>query len=368
LIYSTYETLRSSGRAHWTGRTWLVSHFKDVEEALAHDHLTAKRVDRLFSHLFESRSLPAGVQELAGHLKNWTFFSDPKELKVDRKLIWEILGPGKFTDLPQTLAGFLEFKNDDLLQSISKPVRRKVLAVMFEVSEAKAAEICDLSDSIFDLITASSASMELVDRATVAVRKLIPLIEAAGIMCSPLVHAANGAAVVSQLMLLAVVSVFIDKAIANVLQVLLVEPKRWAALRAQPESIDLFVVEALRLESPTQITSRVVAKDFEFAGETMQQGQSVSLLIGSANRDEQVFSPAASFDPFRPTNRTLTFGLGGKRCPGEWLTSTVVKSVLLDFLNSNLGRKIEVSNAGALTFRWIINQESRRLDQLLLQV
>lgn len=368
MIYSTYETLRSAGRAHWTGRTWLVSHFKDVEVALAHEHLTAKRVDRLFSHLFEGRPLPGGVQELADHLKNWTFFSDPKDLKVDRKLIWEILGPGKFADLPQTIAGFLEFKNADLLQSISIPVRRKVLAEMMEVPEAKAAEICDLSDSVFELITASSASMELVERSTDAVRKLIPLLESAGIMRSPLVHAANGAAVVSQLMLLAVVSVFIDKAIANVLQVLLVEPRRWAALREKPESIELFVVEALRLESPTQITSRVVTEDFEFAGENMKHGQSVSLLIGSANRDERAFSQAAAFDPFRPINRTLTFGLGGKRCPGEWLTSTVVKAVLSGFLNSDLGRQAETVRTDPLAFRWKTNQESRRLDQLVIQL
>jgi len=380
LIYSTYETLRGSGRAHWTGRTWLVSHFKDVEAGLAHAQFTARRSDRLFSHLFQAGSADPRVQDLSRHLKNWTFFSDPKDMKADRKLIWEILGPDKFAGLPEMLGGFL---NDgfldttkagsepmiDLISSLSKPVRRKILAVMLEVSDVAASEICDLSDPIFDLITASSLSLEAVDRSADALQKLIPLVKASGAMQSPVTQIANGEAVVSQLILLSVVSVFIDKAIANVLQVLLVEPGRWAALHAQsPEHIDLFISEALRLESPTQITSRVVLSDCEFAGEKMLGGQSVSLLIGSANRDEKIFDRAPEFQPLRTTNRTLTFGLGGKRCPGEWLTNNVVKSVLATMLDSDLGRRLAAIKPGSLNFKWKPNQESRRLGALTIQL
>jgi hypothetical protein len=208
-----------------------------------------------------------------------------------------------------------------------------------------------------------------VDRSADALQKLIPLVKASGAMQSPVTQIANGEAVVSQLILLSVVSIFIDKAIANVLQVLLVEPGRWAALHAQsPEHIDLFISEALRLESPTQITSRVVLSDCEFAGEKMLGGQSVSLLIGSANRDEKFFERAPDFQPFRETNRTLTFGLGGKRCPGEWLTNNVVKSVLATMLDSDLGRRLAAIKPGSLNFKWKPNQESRRLGALTIQL
>lgn len=373
MIYSTYETLRSSGRAHWTGRTWLIPKFHDVEQALKLEAFTARRVEQLFDKSLFSSSAPAGFEELVRHLKSWTFFSDPKDSKVDRKLIWEILGPAKFSTLPDELNRFLAstslggLSQIDLLNSISRPIRKKVVAMMLNVSEAAAQEICDFSDPVFELITASSPvaaeKMEVVEKAIAGMNSLLPKLASADIMKSELVAESQAADVLSQLMLLAVVSVFIDKAVANVLQVLLVEPSRWHSLKTSPQDINSYIHEALRLESPTQITSRIATVDIDFAGQKFLAGQAISLLIGSANRDEEVYPAAAEFNPRRESHRTLTFGLGGKRCPGEWLTSTVVKTVVLNLLN----QRIDFSRA-QLNYEWTKNQESRRLKALSVQL
>lgn len=126
------------------------------------------------------------------------------------------------------------------------------------------------------------------------------------------------------------------------------------------------VREALRLESPTQVTSRVALHDFEWRGQAIKAGDQVSLVIGSANRDASVFADAASFLVTSLDSKPLTFGLGGKRCPGEWMTGAIVEEVFRSLLKVTSQEGSQVPKIQEIT--WITNPESRRPTKLIVQI
>ena len=77
------------------------------------------------------------------------------------------------------------------------------------------------------------------------------------------------------------------------------------------------IEEVARFDSPVQNTRRFVETAGIVAGEVMQAGDAVLVLLAAANRD-----PAANPDPDRfnlqrPDRRLFTFGLGAHACPGR---------------------------------------------------
>jgi cytochrome P450 len=95
---------------------------------------------------------------------------------------------------------------------------------------------------------------------------------------------------------------------------------QWAALRAAPEGWADAVEEVLRHDSPVQITGRTAKADVELAGQRLRAGTRVTLLLGAANRDPEVFADPARFDVTRANAREhLAFSGGIHYCLGAGL-------------------------------------------------
>jgi cytochrome P450 len=75
---------------------------------------------------------------------------------------------------------------------------------------------------------------------------------------------------------------------------------------------------------PRQVTSTV-----ELSGLTLEAGARIGVLIGSANRDEEIFPESARFDIRRSKNQHLAFGGGVHYCLGVWASRTLVGGVVL---------------------------------------
>jgi cytochrome P450 len=95
------------------------------------------------------------------------------------------------------------------------------------------------------------------------------------------------------------------------------QPEIPARLRAQPELIPAAVEELLRLEPPFIAIGRTAMHDAEIGGRAIAQGDKVLVYWASANRDEDEFAAAETFDPERRVNRHLAFGAGPHRCAGS---------------------------------------------------
>lgn len=105
-------------------------------------------------------------------------------------------------------------------------------------------------------------------------------------------------------------------------------------LRADPDLIDPFLDECLRLDSPFRGHYRVVTRDTELGGVALEAGSHLLLLWGAANRDPQRFPEPERLDVSRPGIRQhLAFGKGLHFCIGSSLArmeATAALRILLE--------------------------------------
>ncbi len=106
--------------------------------------------------------------------------------------------------------------------------------------------------------------------------------------------------------------------LGNGLAILLNRPNLTAAVRSGRITTAAFVEEALRYESPVQLTTRVARADGLVVEDVpIPLGCDVILLLGAANRDPAVYPHPDHFDPTRADNRPLSFGAGQHICIGN---------------------------------------------------
>lgn len=108
--------------------------------------------------------------------------------------------------------------------------------------------------------------------------------------------------------------------IANGVWQLLDHPDQLEALKAEPALWPNAVDEILRFDSPVQATVRIAAEDTEVCGHEVPVGRFVSLMLGGANRDPDVFADPNRFDIERANARDhLAFSAGIHFCLGASL-------------------------------------------------
>jgi cytochrome P450 len=96
-------------------------------------------------------------------------------------------------------------------------------------------------------------------------------------------------------------------------------PDQRQLLLDDPSLMSNAVEELMRFEAPSPTQSRWVAKDVEYHGVTIPAGSKISLLNGSADRDERHFPDPDVFDVRRDIDRQLAFGYGAHFCIGAAL-------------------------------------------------
>jgi len=100
---------------------------------------------------------------------------------------------------------------------------------------------------------------------------------------------------------------------------LLEHPGQFARLRAEPGLLDTAVEEILRWTTPGMHILRTASADVTVSGQRIRRGEQAVVWIVSANRDDEAFERAGSFDVSRSPNRHLTFGIGEHYCLGAAL-------------------------------------------------
>jgi cytochrome P450 len=104
--------------------------------------------------------------------------------------------------------------------------------------------------------------------------------------------------------------------IANGILTLLNLPDQRDELRENPSLMPSAIDEMLRYETPLQRVHKLVAKDVEIRGTTINKGQVVLQMLGAANRDSVHFPDPDRFDIRRNGPRNFAFGHGIHFCLG----------------------------------------------------
>jgi cytochrome P450 len=124
------------------------------------------------------------------------------------------------------------------------------------------------------------------------------------------------------------------------------------------------VEEVLRFQGPVQGISRVAPTNRRLYGETLQAGQSVVILVGSANRDPLRFPDPERFDIERKHNPHLTFGAGSHTCLGSHLARLEAQVVLSMLLRRY--KRIELCDADPPWTETLLVRGLKRLNLALV--
>jgi cytochrome P450 len=100
---------------------------------------------------------------------------------------------------------------------------------------------------------------------------------------------------------------------------LLSHPAQLAELRDDRSLLPYAVEEILRWANPLHYFRRTATVDTDLHGVPIRAGDKVAMWYTSANRDEDVFTDAQSFDTHRHPNPHLSFGLAQHFCLGVHL-------------------------------------------------
>ncbi len=104
--------------------------------------------------------------------------------------------------------------------------------------------------------------------------------------------------------------------IGNGVVALLERPETLALLRNDRALLPAAVEEILRMESPNQLGNRTTTEAVNIRGVTIPRDSVITLCIGAANRDDDVFIEPDRFDLGREPNPHLAFGGGIHTCAG----------------------------------------------------
>jgi len=106
-------------------------------------------------------------------------------------------------------------------------------------------------------------------------------------------------------------------AFGNGMVAALQRPDQTALLRDNSRGItNTALEEFMRFDAPLHMFERTATADTEIGGVSIKEGQKIAALIGSANRDETVFSTPESMDLTRDPNPHIGFGAGIHFCIG----------------------------------------------------
>jgi hypothetical protein len=128
------------------------------------------------------------------------------------------------------------------------------------------------------------------------------------------------------------------KLLGNALFHLSGHPDQRDQVLAPSAGVDLvapWVEETLRFDTSTQMLARYVTRDVEMHGQIMPAGSKLLLFLGSANRDERVFTRPTEFDIHRPKDelgQSLSFGTGRHFCLGANLARLEAGVVLRELV------------------------------------
>ena len=109
------------------------------------------------------------------------------------------------------------------------------------------------------------------------------------------------------------------RAMGNCLFALLDHPDVLARVVANRELLPSVIEETLRWETSVTMVARVATQDTEVAGCPIEAHAPVSVIVGSANRDETRFDRSDEWDIDRPRIHHVAFGTGPHMCLGMHL-------------------------------------------------
>ncbi len=346
--YPTYKQLRLAGPLHWVegfrgGGAWLVPRYMDVASGFRDPRLSSRR-----SHTWTD-ALPPEEQrdfdEFSHFFQRWMLFLDAPEHSRLRTLLNKSFTPRVVHELrrgiqrivDRLLDQVLEAGRMDFIADFAYPLPVEVIAELLGVPPEDHQSFKRSSHGFAAWFGSARPTLEEARAGrdgflalTAYFRGSLPKRrrDVGDDLVSLLLHAEEAGDHLTSDEVLAQCSLLLGAGhettrnlLGNGLLALLRHPDQLELLRRDHSLVSSAVRECARYDSPVQFVTRVVTEDYTLHGRALRKGQTIILLIGSANRDPDHFPSPDLLDITRSQGAPLSFGHGPHFCLGQALGS-----------------------------------------------
>lgn len=121
-------------------------------------------------------------------------------------------------------------------------------------------------------------------------------------------------------------------AFGNGMHALLTHPEQLGRITSGEVSVEVALEELIRFDAPLQLFQRTATADVQVCGQLIRGGEKIACLMGSANRDAEVFDDADALDVGRNPQAHVGFGMGKHFCLGAPLARLELQITLSTLL------------------------------------
>jgi len=363
--YPIYERLRREAPVFWNGPYWLLSRYDDIVALLNDPRVSSARVEATFAVLPDD--VQQELQPLRHVLGSRMLLSDPPRHTRLRTLMTKAFSArvteAKRERIEEICNHFLDRVMAqgamDVVQDVAVPLPGWVIADMLGVPKEDQEDftrwsrdqvrVYDRSGTMHERIPimrqgqASMLAMKAYLEDVIAARRREPRED----LITMMIQAEEmGDRLTTDEMVVMCIALLVGgnnstaHLIGNAILTLARHPEAIAQLRADPALIRPAIEEVMRYDSPVQATSRVAREAIDVGGQTIEAGQNIYVLFGSANRDEAQFPDPTRFDITRTPNRHLTFAHGPHFCLGAAVARAEAQSAVLTIVQRCAGLQL----------------------------
>lgn len=361
--YTVYRRYREEDPVHWgissnpkLPGAWYLFRYQDVMQVLE-DNRFGREVRRIRED-GEGAPVPAAYKGFRSMVSNWMVFRDPPDHTRLRLLVNKAFAPRVVENIRPTifkiadnLLDQVQFRGEmDLIEEFAFPLPVMVIAALLGVDPADRPLFRQWSVALLEASTSRlSATPETYNRAEEATRCLIDYFSTViserqkqprQDLITALVKAQDqGDKLIEEEVLSMCIHLLTagHETTVNLIGkgtlALLRNPDALKLLRTHPELLPTGVEELLRYDNPVQLVTRWAFADVEISGKLIRQGDSVGLMLGSANRDPAIFPNPEVLDLQRQDSRHCGFGAGIHFCIGSALARAEGQIALNVLLN-----------------------------------
>ena len=346
--YRTYTHLRAAAPLHWADKfrtgAWLVTRYADVMAGLHDPRLSSQRSHTLTAAL--PREMQHEFSTFNHIFSKWMLFLDPPEHSRIRKLLNKEFTPNMIQRLRPRIQQVVDALLDqafakteiEFMTDFANPLPVRVIAEMLGIRSEDQREFQIWSDDLADFFGNSTPNLDSARRAQNSLISLTEYFRAllperrehkGDDLVSLLLRVEEEGEVLTGEELLAQCTLLLvaghettRNLLGNGMLALLQHEDQFAKLRQNPSLVQSAVREFARYDSPVQFSGRAVTEDFSWHDQEIKQGQTVILLLGSANHDPEKFSDPERLEISRDEGMPLSFGHGTHFCIGAALAYT----------------------------------------------
>lgn len=350
--YAMYKRLREEDPVHFaqTGE-WIITRYEDARNILrSSDFLVGNRFEWLKRGVGYFKYKDLDFSNIESAMKGFILFLNPPHHTRIRKFIHQVWNTREVSGIIQkNLDALLPMESEtfDLVANLGKPLPAMTIGKILGLPETDyqylkeqgsvLIKALDLYISFKDIVRINEAAGNFLAyfRKVIAhkqkhpddgvISKLIELNAQEEVL--------DGDELISTCILLFIAGEETSVALMSTsLYHLLSRPDTLNDLRAHPGKIASAIEEIIRFDAPVQIVGRIAGKDYEAGGKLIRQGDTLTICLGSANRDPEVFDQADEFILDRESNKHLGFGGGAHYCLGDWLARLQTEMMIRNLL------------------------------------